>query len=118
MLRFLRGIAIGIMSFPAAASAQIITNVPGCEFVTGRFSAACIPNFIAHLIQIVFGLVGIFFLLNIMYAGYQIAIGGVPGIGDREKGKNRLTWSIIGFIVTACSFLIMDMVLTVAVERL
>jgi hypothetical protein len=105
---------------PGLAYAQpgIITNIPGCDFVTGKMTSACVPMFIAHLIQFVFSLAGVFFILNVMFAGYQIAIGSVPGVGDKEKGKARLTWSIIGFVVTAFSFLIMDLILSVLTERL
>jgi hypothetical protein len=119
----LRASAITVLLLvPAAALAQqvpgIITNIPGCDFVTGKFTSMCIPMFIAHLIRFVFSLAGVFFVLNIMFAGYQIAIGSVPGIGDKEKGKTRLLWSIIGFLVTVFSFVILDLVLSVLTERI
>ena len=75
-------------------------------------TAACIPSFIGHLIEFVYGFVGIFFILNVMYAGYELALGYM-GEGDKGKGKDRLKWSIIGLIVATCSFLILDMVLNV-----
>ena len=91
----------------------IITNgIPGCDFITGRLTADCIPSFIAHLIQIIFSLLGLFFLVNVMYAGYEIAIGAATG-GGREAGVRRLQWAIIGLAVSICSFLILDLVLTV-----
>lgn len=84
----------------------------GCNFTSGVLLASCIPNFIGNLVRIVFGLMGIVFLLNILYAGYQIAFSG---IGDKEAGKNRLTWACIGFAVTALSFVIVDAVLDVII---
>lgn len=110
-----------LLLLPSAAAAQlpgIITTIPGCDFVTGRFTAMCIPMFIAHLIKFVFSLAGVFFVLNIMFAGYQIAIGSVPGLGDKEKGKTRLLWSILGFMTTVFSFVILDLVLSVLTERI
>lgn len=97
----------------AVAQPAVITNAlgPQCNFVTGRLSPACVPLFIGHLIQLVFGLVGTFFLFNVMYAGYQFAMGAWSG--DKSKGKDRLQWSIIGLIVCASAFLILDVVLTV-----
>lgn len=90
----------------------IITNtIPGCDFQTGRFHADCIPRFIAHVIRLVFMLTGMFFVINVMIAGYQIAIGSV--IGDKEKGKSRLWWSIIGFGASACCFMLIDAVMTI-----
>ncbi len=115
---FISGI-LGLL--PAIAKAQqgfITGDIDECNFTTGRFGADCIPLYIAHLITLIFGLVGIFFIINIMYAGYQIAFGNIPGVGDKEAGKNRLLWSIIGFLVTACSFLILDAVLSIVIERI
>lgn len=100
------------------ASAQgfaIITNgLLGCDFVTGRLNAACIPSFIAHLIQLLFSLLGLFFLINVMFAGYEIAMGAATG-GGRESGVRRLQWSIIGLAVCICSFVILDLVITVLI---
>lgn len=95
-----------------SAQPAIITNtLPGCDFTTGKLTAACIPLFIGHLIQVVFSLVSILFILNIIFAGYQFAIGAWSG--EKSKGKDRLLWSIIGLIVCASAFLILDVVLTV-----
>lgn len=100
---------------PAAASAQqmgvIMSGLTGCDFVTGRLDAACIPVFVGHLVQLVMGLVGSIFVINVMIGGYQYAIGVLQG--EQGKGKERIYWSIIGIIVTSCAYLILDLVLTV-----
>lgn len=104
---------------PYAAAAQqgvIATGITGCNFSTGRLRAACIPNFIAYLVQFLFSLLGMFFLLNVIFAGYEIAVSGVTG--DKESGKKRLMWSVIGLIVAICAFVILDLVLSVITERL
>ena len=49
------------------------------------------------------------FMINVMIAGYQLAMGSITG--DKGAGKDRLTWSIIGLITTICVFLILDLVL-------
>lgn len=96
---------------PAVAHAQIIiSGIPGCNFSTGAHLASCIPSFIAHLIQFVFGLIGGFFLINVMIAGYQIAISGITG--DKEAGKRRVTWSVVGLVVSVLAFVILDMVIS------
>jgi hypothetical protein len=106
---------LGVLT-PAAAFAQqqgiIRQGIPGCNFGTGALTAGCIPAFIAHIIQFIFMLIGVFFLLNVMFAGYQIAIASING-KDRSTGYNRIIWSIIGFLVAACSFVIMNVVLSV-----
>ncbi len=103
-------------AWPLAASAQregiIVNFIPGCNFQTGALTASCIPLFIAHIVQFIFMLIGTFFLMNIMFGGYQITLSAVQG-SDRSKGINRVIWSIVGFLVAACSFIIMDVVLTV-----
>ncbi len=93
-----------------AAPSVLDPNI-GCDFGTGKLSSACIPMFIGHLVQIIFGGIGMFFILNVMFAGYQLAYGSVTG--DKGAGKDRLQWSIIGLIVSICIFLILDLVLTV-----
>lgn len=107
---------LGVLLTPAAALAQqqgiIRQGIPGCDFATGSLSAGCIPSFIAHIIQFIFMLIGVFFLMNVMFAGYQIAIASING-KDRSTGYNRIIWSIIGFLVAACSFVIMNVVLSV-----
>jgi hypothetical protein len=108
-------VTAALLLVPSAALAQqgiIRGGIPGCNFSTGAITAGCIPSFIAHLVQFIFMLIGIFFLMSIMFAGYQIAIASARG-QDRSTGYNRLIWSIIGFLVAACSFVIMNVVLSV-----
>ncbi len=108
----LQAIALWTVAVPAAAqNPAIITNLPGCDFETGRLTAACVPIFIGHLITMIFSLVSAFFLLNVMYAGYQIAMGSWTG--EKSAGKDRLTWAIIGLVVTVCSYLILDLAVSV-----
>ena len=106
---------VSLLTEDASAQAfrSVITDgIPGCDFATGRLTATCIPFFVAHLIQLVFSLLGLFFLLNVMYAGYEIAMGAATG-GGRESGMRRLQWAIIGFAVSVGSFLILDLAITV-----
>jgi len=95
-----------------AQNIQVITSgLNGCDFVTGKMTAACIPSFIGHLIQIVFSVISVFFIINVLYAGYQIAFGYING--DKSEGADRLKWSIIGLVVSVCSFLILDLAVTI-----
>lgn len=95
---------------PTIAHAQVITSgISGCNFQTGRLTAQCIPLFIGHLIQVVIGFIGAFLLINILIAGYQIAVANV--IDDKAAGKNRLIWSLVGFTVAVSCYLIVDVIL-------
>lgn len=112
-----------MIGVPVAVSAQqgniqilppgLVNPVNGqpCDFTTGKISAGCIPLFVGHLVQIVFSLLSAFFLLNVIFAGYQIAMGSWTG--DKANGKDRLTWSIIGLVISVCAFLILDLIVSV-----
>jgi hypothetical protein len=97
---------------PALVHGQslLAEGIPGCDFVSGQVTAVCIPNFIAYLIKLIFGLTGTIALVNIMIAGYELALSGVTE--DKDAGKNRLKYSAIGFIVCAGAFLIVDFVIS------
>lgn len=89
----------------------IMEGLSGCDFTTGRLAAACIPVFIGHLVQVIMGLVGSVFVINVMIGGYEYVIGSLQG--EESNGKERIYWSIIGLIVTSLAYLILDLVLTV-----
>jgi hypothetical protein len=84
----------------------------GCDFTEGIINAGqCIPAFIAHTIRFVFAFSAGLAIIMIIFSGYEIVIGSLPG-GSSESGKNRLTWAIIGFIMAAASFFIMDFIIS------
>ncbi|MBI1934662.1 hypothetical protein HYS30_03275 [Candidatus Peregrinibacteria bacterium] len=97
------------LAFPSAVSAAIIDNSV-CDFTTGNIHADCVPRFIGHLIQWVLGFVGAFCLMNIMIGGYQIALGSA--IGDKEAGKSRVLWALVGLLVAMASYGILNVIIT------
>lgn len=103
----------GIFCVGGVCTPSIITKgIPGCNFEQGIINARkCLPAFLAHLIRFVFGFAAGICILMIAFAGYEIVLGNLPG-GSSEAGKNRLTWAIIGFIMAATSFFIMDFVIS------
>ena len=110
--------ALLLWSLPVIASAQgNLEIIPSswtsgdCDITTGKMIAACIPMFIGNLIMVVFSVISAFFLLNVIFSGYQIALGSWTG--EKAQGKDRLTWSIIGLVVSVCCFLILDLVVTI-----
>ena len=99
-------------SFAQDTPSIIVGGIDGCDFKEGLINAGkCLPNFLAHLIQFFFGFAAGICILMIVFAGYEIVIGSLPG-GSSEAGKNRLTWAIIGFIMAATSFFIMDFIIS------
>lgn len=92
------------------ASAQSLIpagSVAGCDFATGSMTAACIPNFLAHVLSVIFGFTGGICLIMIMIAGYQAAVGKAFG-GGGEEWKERLRWAIVGFAVSALAIIIIQ----------
>ncbi|MBM3231310.1 hypothetical protein FJZ28_03200 [Candidatus Peregrinibacteria bacterium] len=98
----------------ASAQSFITDGIPGCDDLTTTGAidpGQCIPSFLAHVIKTIFGFTGGFFLIMILWAAYEIILGSLPG-GSAESGKNRITWAIIGFIMCATAFFIMDFILS------
>lgn len=93
------------------AQSFITSGIPGCNFDTGIINAGqCLPSFLAHVIKTIFAFSGGVFLVMILFSAYEIVIGNLPG-GSAESGKNRITWAIIGFILCATSFFIIDFII-------
>lgn len=110
------GLLAGLVAAPARAQdfALIAEGIEGCDFVTGIFDISCIPNYIAFLIKMIFGATGMIFMINVMVGGYQMALSGVTE--DKASGKNRIIYSIIGFVVCASSFLLVDFVVSALIN--
>lgn len=112
-------VVIGTLALlPTAAVAQLDPHliptdgtIAGCSFVTGNFTWACIPMYVAYLIQTVFGFIGTLCLIQIIWAGYEIAIRSLSG--DKEAGKNRLFRALMGLAFSLFVYLIVDMVVSV-----
>jgi hypothetical protein len=94
----------------AATPSLIPASLTGCDFATGKLDASCIGLYIAYLIKIIFELTGAIFLLMIIIGGYQYVISKASG-GGGDEGKARVRFAIVGFLVTALSFYIVDFIL-------
>jgi hypothetical protein len=107
------GAAIGALAYPWLVQAQsIISSSSTCNFTTGKFHADCIPAFIGEIIQFFFGLTGLIALLIIIVSGYQVALAKVMG-QDTSEGYSRLRAAIIGFIICALSWYIVDFLISI-----
>ena len=82
-----------------------------CNFKTGDLHFSCIPLYLAYLIEFVFGFVGFICIIQVMFAGYQIASANLLG-QDRSAGTQRLTWSLVGLAISVLSFVIVDFFVT------
>ncbi len=112
-LRFL----IGLVLLPALAWAQnpeLIPGgdnlAPGCSFVTGIFGFHCIPLYIAYLMKLLFGFGAGIAITEIIFAGYQIAFGGLQG-GDTSGPRQRIMYALMGLGVCVFAFAIVDTIL-------
>ena len=100
-----------LLSFPERGVAALFpADTDMCKFSTGEIRSHCIPIFLAHLIKFILGFVGAFCLINIIIGGYQIALGSA--IGDKEAGKSRIMWALVGLLVTLLSYGIINLIIT------
>ncbi len=119
------GLLLGIL--PELASAQFNPHlipeggvIGNCSFVTGFWNQAdpgaawgCIPLYIAFLIQTIFSFIGTLCLIQIIWGGYEMALGGLSG--DKEAGKNRVQRALMGLAFSLFVYLIVNMVVSVVV---
>jgi hypothetical protein len=85
-------------------------SIGECNFVTGELGFQCVPIFIAYVVEWMFAAIGTWAVIMMVYAGYEIALGGALG-GTSDKGKQRLTWAIVGLIASLLSFAILNFVI-------
>lgn len=104
---------IGSVVVPYAVAADvpsiISSEIDGCDFASGQINADCVISFLQYLIQLIFSLLGAFFLLMIVIGGYRYAIG--PAINDKEGGRNQIFSAIKGFMIAAFSFFIISFII-------
>ena len=107
---------ITVIAFvPMLAQAQTLIPDSGtlgasCNFITGDMDFGCIPIYVGYLVEVLFAFTGGFALMEIVKSGFQIAAGGLTG--DKERGKQRLTWALIGLGVSLLSFAIVDYIIS------
>ena len=117
---------LSLLSFAAGVAAQqqqgpgpqLIPEsgilAPGCDFITGEFHFHCIPIYVGYLVKLVFGFAAGMCIFNIIRGAYQIVLGSLSG--EKESGKNRITWAIIGLIFCILSFALVDIVISALVS--
>lgn len=102
------GILLGVTT-PAHAFSLVSSSVGACDFASGQVNAACVLEFLAHVIQQIFTLTGGICLVVIMIGGYELALG--QAIGGKEKGQTRIRYGAIGMFVSATSFFIVEFII-------
>ncbi|MEI8230504.1 MAG: hypothetical protein WCG83_05230 [Candidatus Peregrinibacteria bacterium] len=86
-------------------------NIPGCDFFSGNIHAACVPLYIAHVIQTIFGFSGGICLLLIVYSGFQYLFNSLPGGSGGTEAKSTLRWALLGFIISSLTFFVIDFII-------
>ncbi|NOS67713.1 MAG: hypothetical protein HOO67_05115 [Candidatus Peribacteraceae bacterium] len=113
---FVTGIVILMLPGVVFAQPSLIPasgTIGDCSFITGDFGFECIPLYLAYLIRLAFGLAGGFALFQIIQAGYEYALSGLPmGIVDKEAAKKRISHAIIGLVVVILAYLIIDTIVS------
>jgi hypothetical protein len=113
-MRRLDSILIGILlSIPNTTAAQGIISgaISDCDFISGELSAECVPKLLSYIISFIFSLIGGVTIIMIIVAGYQIALAKATG-RDRSEGLTRLRVAIIGFVLCAFSWYMIDFIIS------
>lgn len=92
---------------PPLIPPNLPTNLGTCDFTTGELHFYCIPLYVAHLIEFFFFSLGFFCILQVMFAGFQIASANLLG-NDKEAGFGRLRWALIGLTIAILAYVIID----------
>jgi len=96
------------------AASIVPQNIPGCNFFEGlkdQDGFTCVLVFLGNIARFLLGFTGVICLIMIMIGGYQIAIGSV--IGDKEQGKSRIIWSLVGLLVCILAYAIVNTVVVI-----
>lgn len=96
----------------SAQPVSLIGNDVPCrgKFISGQITADCIPLYIAYVIQQVFKFTGAICLIAIMIGGFQYALGNL--VGGKDKALATIRWAVLGMIISALSFFIIDFILS------
>lgn len=109
--------AVIITAVPAITSAQAlnISNINGFINQTGETSGTksdiSLPQAVAKIVQILLGLVGIVFVILIIWGGVRY----MTSMGDENKiksAKNTLTLAIIGFVIILTAYAIASFIVS------
>ena len=95
----------------SVASAQSLIPASGkvgsCNFITGDLHFDCIPSYLGYMIEFFFGALGFFCIMQVMYAGFQIASANLLG-QDRSAGVQRIIWALAGLAAGVLGYVLVD----------
>ena len=93
---------------PSLIPADPLSIHADCNFKSGEVKPDCVPAYVAYLIKTVFSFTGAVSMIVIMIGGFQYALGNI--VGGKEKGEQRIRWGILGLLISALSFFIVDFI--------
>ena len=97
---------------PRAALAvefRIVPEVLEDQFKSGNFEWADIATFGLHLLQLMLTLAGSIAVIMLMWGGLRYIASGVTD--DVEEAKNTIIYTLVGFAITALSWVAVDIVI-------
>lgn len=115
-LFFLTSLIVGFFATPSLVSAQVnireaflIRHPNATPFgrTLGDVFSLIVPNFII--------VAGVFFIYLIIYGGYLLIIHGGRNNSTQlvQKGKNSITYGVLGFLLVVGSYFILQMISTI-----
>ena len=103
-----------ILLLPAATYAQLSESTSNLAIVKGTIGDDVqqnLPELIGSIIRVILGIIGIFFVIQVIYSGYLY----MTDKGDAKNvdtAKKRLGTAVIGIIIIVAAYAISDFVIT------
>lgn len=109
-------VSLSMLTLPAAAFAQLKApgTDPNLQAVGGKLGATAstsLPTMIGNLINVILSVMGIIFVLLIVYAGILYMQGGQDE-GKIKKAKGLILNAIVGLVIVIAAFAISSFIIT------
>lgn len=85
-------------------------DILACAFISGRFDIILVKPFLQYALKLLSVLVGTVSMLFIIIGGYKYFAGVVTG--DVTDAKGTVTNAILGLVIATCSWIIVDLLVT------
>ena len=89
-------------------------DILACAFISGRFDIILVKPFLQYALKLLSVLAGTISMLFIIIGGYKYFAGVVTG--DVTDAKGTIKNAILGLVVATCSWIIVDLIVTLLIR--
>ncbi len=85
-----------------------LDDILACALISGRVKFAYVPFYATYVLQLGMILSGVIAMFFVIIGGYSYTFSGLTD--DKETGRNTIKYAIIGLVVSAFSWIIVELV--------